>query len=262
MRLLSLSIRLFANILAGHLIILFMAGALAVILGVAALGWFTLPFGDPALRLRGRPRRRAAGVHLRDAHRHLPRRRGRRSPLIAKKECTVHIALIAARDRDRRNRQGRQVDRPRCRRRPRRRRRRRRHRHHLRQGDRGDHPPAGDARRDHPASVARLRADRGAASSTGSSPACSPRSSSAETSMPADPGRIQQRQLPDHPGRRADDLDAARVRDLDVAAAPSSRSRASATRSTGARRRSRTRSTRPSARARRRRSCSPSTASG
>ena len=45
MRLLSLSIRLFANILAGHLIILFMAGALAVLLGVAALGWFTLPFG-------------------------------------------------------------------------------------------------------------------------------------------------------------------------------------------------------------------------
>jgi F-type H+-transporting ATPase subunit a len=45
MRLLSLTIRLFANILAGHLIILFMAGALAVILGIAWLGWFTLPFG-------------------------------------------------------------------------------------------------------------------------------------------------------------------------------------------------------------------------
>jgi F-type H+-transporting ATPase subunit a len=45
MRLLSLSIRLFANILAGHLIILFMAGALVVLLGIAALGWFTLPFG-------------------------------------------------------------------------------------------------------------------------------------------------------------------------------------------------------------------------
>ena len=45
MRLLSLSIRLFANILAGHLIILFMAGALVVLLGVAWLGWFTLPFG-------------------------------------------------------------------------------------------------------------------------------------------------------------------------------------------------------------------------
>jgi F-type H+-transporting ATPase subunit a len=45
MRLMSLSIRLFANILAGHLIILFMAGALAVILGISALGWFTIPFG-------------------------------------------------------------------------------------------------------------------------------------------------------------------------------------------------------------------------
>jgi F-type H+-transporting ATPase subunit a len=45
MRVLSLTIRLFANVLAGHLIILFMAGALAVILGSAWLGWFTLPFG-------------------------------------------------------------------------------------------------------------------------------------------------------------------------------------------------------------------------
>lgn len=45
MRLLSLTIRLFANILAGHLIILFMAGGLAVILGLQVLGWFTLPFG-------------------------------------------------------------------------------------------------------------------------------------------------------------------------------------------------------------------------
>jgi F-type H+-transporting ATPase subunit a len=45
MRLMSLSIRLFANILAGHLIILFMAGALAVILGLSALAWATLPLG-------------------------------------------------------------------------------------------------------------------------------------------------------------------------------------------------------------------------
>jgi F-type H+-transporting ATPase subunit a len=45
MRLVSLSVRLFANILAGHLIILFMAGGLAVLLGLEALGWFTLPFG-------------------------------------------------------------------------------------------------------------------------------------------------------------------------------------------------------------------------
>jgi F-type H+-transporting ATPase subunit a len=45
MRLISLTIRLFANILAGHLIILFMAGGLAVILGLSFLGWFTLPVG-------------------------------------------------------------------------------------------------------------------------------------------------------------------------------------------------------------------------
>jgi F-type H+-transporting ATPase subunit a len=44
MRLLSLSVRLFANILAGHLIILFMSGGLAVLLGLEVLGVFTLPF--------------------------------------------------------------------------------------------------------------------------------------------------------------------------------------------------------------------------
>jgi F-type H+-transporting ATPase subunit a len=42
-RIVSLSVRLFANILAGHLLILFMAGGLAVILGLAALGVVTLP---------------------------------------------------------------------------------------------------------------------------------------------------------------------------------------------------------------------------
>jgi F-type H+-transporting ATPase subunit a len=47
MRLMSLSVRLFANILAGHLIILFMGGALAVLLGIAALGWIPLLFGIP-----------------------------------------------------------------------------------------------------------------------------------------------------------------------------------------------------------------------
>jgi F-type H+-transporting ATPase subunit a len=47
MRLMSLSVRLFANILAGHLIILFMSGALAILLGIAALGWIPLIFGIP-----------------------------------------------------------------------------------------------------------------------------------------------------------------------------------------------------------------------
>jgi F-type H+-transporting ATPase subunit a len=45
MRIISLSVRLFANILAGHLIILFMSGGLAVLLGLEVLGVFTLPFG-------------------------------------------------------------------------------------------------------------------------------------------------------------------------------------------------------------------------
>jgi F-type H+-transporting ATPase subunit a len=41
-RIISLSVRLFANILAGHLLILFMAGGLVVLLGLAALGPLTL----------------------------------------------------------------------------------------------------------------------------------------------------------------------------------------------------------------------------
>jgi F-type H+-transporting ATPase subunit a len=45
MRILSLSVRLFANMLAGHMIILFMSGGLAVILGMAGLGFALLPIG-------------------------------------------------------------------------------------------------------------------------------------------------------------------------------------------------------------------------
>ncbi len=45
MRIISLSVRLFANILAGHLLILFMAGGLAVLLGIEALGVVIIPFG-------------------------------------------------------------------------------------------------------------------------------------------------------------------------------------------------------------------------
>ena len=42
-RIISLSVRLFANLLAGHLLILFMGGGLVVLLGLAALGAVTLP---------------------------------------------------------------------------------------------------------------------------------------------------------------------------------------------------------------------------
>jgi F-type H+-transporting ATPase subunit a len=41
-RIISLSVRLFANLLAGHLLILFMAGGLVVLLGIAALGVVTV----------------------------------------------------------------------------------------------------------------------------------------------------------------------------------------------------------------------------
>ena len=62
--------------------------------------------------------------------------------------------------------------------------------------------------------------------------------------------RATRRQLPGLARRRADDLDAARLRRLAVHARASSRSRASPRRWTSASRRSRTRSTRPSARRR------------
>ena len=45
LRLLSLAIRLWANLLAGHLLIDFMAGDMAVLLGMPAVGWFLLPLG-------------------------------------------------------------------------------------------------------------------------------------------------------------------------------------------------------------------------
>jgi F-type H+-transporting ATPase subunit a len=45
LRLLSLTIRLWANLLAGHLLIEFFAGDLAVLVGLQAIGWFTLPGG-------------------------------------------------------------------------------------------------------------------------------------------------------------------------------------------------------------------------
>ena len=46
-RIISLSVRLFANILAGHLLILFMGGGLVVLLGLSALGVVTLGLAIP-----------------------------------------------------------------------------------------------------------------------------------------------------------------------------------------------------------------------
>jgi F-type H+-transporting ATPase subunit a len=45
LRLISLTVRLFANLLAGHMLIQFMSGGLAVLLGLEVLAWFTLPAG-------------------------------------------------------------------------------------------------------------------------------------------------------------------------------------------------------------------------
>ena len=80
-RLISLSVRLFANILAGHLLLLFMGGGLAVLLGIAALGLAHVPARVRLLHPRGRPDRHPAGVHLLDLDSHLPRRRDRRGSL-------------------------------------------------------------------------------------------------------------------------------------------------------------------------------------
>ena len=58
--------RLFANILAGHLLLLFMGGGLAVLLGLAALGVLTFPMAFAFFVFEIVPRRRPAGVHLLD----------------------------------------------------------------------------------------------------------------------------------------------------------------------------------------------------
>ena len=77
-RIISLSVRLFANILAGHLLILFMGGGLVVLLGIAALGCLHAAGRDRLLPLRGAADRDPAGIHLRHPDCHLPRRRRRR----------------------------------------------------------------------------------------------------------------------------------------------------------------------------------------
>ena len=115
-------------------------------------------------------------------------------------------------------RQGRQGDRPRRRRRPRHDRPGHRRRLHLRQGDRVGHPPARDARRDHLDPVARIRTDRGdrvlrvhlrpdRVLPLADELRTRPHSSWSRRRSGGGPG-----QLPRHAERRADDLDAARVR--------------------------------------------------
>jgi F-type H+-transporting ATPase subunit a len=45
LRLVSLTVRLWANLLAGHLLIAFMGGELGVLVGLPLVSWFLLPFG-------------------------------------------------------------------------------------------------------------------------------------------------------------------------------------------------------------------------
>ncbi len=82
MRIISLSVRLFANILAGHLLILFMGGGLAVLLGLTVARLDHAADRDRLLLPGGRPDRDAPGLHLRHAHVHLLRRGNRRGPLM------------------------------------------------------------------------------------------------------------------------------------------------------------------------------------
>ncbi|HWF33852.1 MAG TPA: F0F1 ATP synthase subunit A [Solirubrobacteraceae bacterium] len=45
LRLISLTVRLWANLLAGHMLIAFMGGELGVLVGIPAVSWFLLPIG-------------------------------------------------------------------------------------------------------------------------------------------------------------------------------------------------------------------------
>ena len=45
LRLISLTVRLWANLLAGHMLIAFMGGELGVLTGNVVVAWFLLPFG-------------------------------------------------------------------------------------------------------------------------------------------------------------------------------------------------------------------------
>jgi hypothetical protein len=165
-RMISLSVRLFANILAGHLMILFMGGGLVVLLGIAALGVVTLPMAIAFFifevgliaTLQAFIFATLTSIYLGGAVAERPLRRS-----------TMDLGVLLTHrpgGDHRRPARRRQGDRARRRRRARRDRRRHRHRHHLRQGHRVGHPPARDARRDHVDPVARLRAHRGVASST------------------------------------------------------------------------------------------------
>ena len=94
LRLISLTVRLWANLLAGHLLIAFMGGTLGVLVGLQLVSWFLLPAGIADLPVRGRADRRPAGLHLCHLDRHLHRRSGR-VPLDDERSPTMLHALNA-----------------------------------------------------------------------------------------------------------------------------------------------------------------------
>ena len=94
-RLISLSVRLFANILAGHLLLLFMGGGLAVLLGIAALGALTFPLAFFFFILEVGPDRHPAGIYLLDSHCHLPRRSYLRQSL-EKEHFSMDLSPVVA----------------------------------------------------------------------------------------------------------------------------------------------------------------------
>ena len=94
MRLLSLSVRLFANMLAGHILILTFIG-LMFILESIYLAPLVLPVGHRLLPLRGHHRGRHPGVHLRRPVRHLHRLGHRAGALRRRLRCRPTKAVPA-----------------------------------------------------------------------------------------------------------------------------------------------------------------------
>ena len=92
-RIISLSVRLFANILAGHMLILFMGGGLAVILGDRGARLAHPAAGNRLLPAGGGPGGHPPGLHLRNAVVHLLRRGHRRRSLISRRisvKCSTY----------------------------------------------------------------------------------------------------------------------------------------------------------------------------
>ncbi len=82
MRLISLSVRLYANMLAGHMLILTFIGLMFVAGHLRSLAPLTVGGRGRLLPLRGRDRGLDPGVHLRRPFRHLHRYGDRAGPLI------------------------------------------------------------------------------------------------------------------------------------------------------------------------------------